>query len=355
MNSVEATACRRKHRKEVRCERGTAKPTTSTWIFALLAVALFTGCERAPQSAHHSSKNAGPLPVIDARWPNYVAQPLLVETECQAPAPRLLSTAPSLTELCVALGLAEALVGRTRYCVYPPEILSIPTIGALNDLNVEVLLGMQPELILVAGTSRAISERLTTLGLRFVTLPDTSLADLYTSIEQLGALTDRRMTAARLSGAIQQDLAAVADLYRHAPRQRVLLVIGTLPDPPEQVYAVGAESFYDDLLRLLGHANVMPSGARPFSPAALEFVLQANPDVIIELAPDPAVRPTGDTAARAAWARVGPLRAVTQQRVHVLAGPEHYLLGPRIAQTAAALAALLARESEPAAGGGNDR
>jgi len=273
---------------------------------------------------------------------DYAADPDIALAERDAPAPRLLSAAPNLTELCCALGLRGALVGRTRYCAYPPDVATVAAVGALNDLNAEMLAGLKPDLVLVSGTSRAISDRLTQLGLRFESLPDTRLDDLFTSVQRLGELTGRPRTAEALAAALRADLAAVTQRYAAAPSRRVLLLTGPLPDPPTQADAAGPGSFYDDLLRLAGHANAAAGTDRPFAPLGLESVVSADPDVIIELAPDQRARPGGDADARRAWARVGRLRAVAAGRVHVLVGPEHFLLGPRIAHTYAALAGLVA-------------
>ncbi len=311
---------------------------------APLLLLLLAACDRPPPAPPAaaapatSAPTSRPAPVLR----DYAADPDIAPAERDAPAPRLLSAAPNLTELCCALGLRGALVGRTRYCLHPPGVASVPAVGALNDLNAEILPGLRPDLVLVSGTSRAIRDRLAQLGLRFESLPDTRLDDLFTSIRRLGELTGRPQTAAALAAALRDDLAAVTRRYAAAPPRRVLLLTGPLPDPPTQADAAGPGSFYDDLLRLAGHTNAAADTARPFAPLGLEAVVAADPDVIIELAPDRRARPGGDADAARAWARVGRLRAVAAGRVHVLIGPEHFLLGPRIAHTYAALAGLVA-------------
>ncbi|MEW6199337.1 MAG: helical backbone metal receptor [Planctomycetota bacterium] len=308
----------------------------------LLAAAWLASCERPP-TAPAPGTGSPSRPTTDTALRNWVLQPPVTSEERDSPCPRLLSTAPNLTEVCCALGLADRLVGRTRYCTYPPAVQSVRSIGALNDLNVEVLLEIKPELVLIAGQSRAITERLSRLNCPFESLPDVSLADLYTTITRLGELTGRPLTARRLAEGIQADLATVARRYQPASPARVLLVLGALRDPPVGPTAAGPGSFYDDLLRRTGHVNAAATD-RPFAPLGLEFILAADPDVIIELVPEAVDRPGGDADARRVWGRVGPLRAVEQQRVHVVVGPEHYLLGPRLPQTMEALCKLIAGE-----------
>ena len=224
---------------------------------------------------------------------------------------------------------------------YPPGIESVPDIGALIDVNVEALLSLRPELVLVAGTSRAQVDRLAALNLRFETVPDTTLADLFVAIEKIGALTARPKTARALVAGIHADLDAIDRQFEDAAPRRVLLLIGTLTDPPQPPYVAGPGSFYDELLRRAGHENVAPSQRGAFVPLSLEFIIRADPDVIIELDPDGTQRVGGDEQARATWSKVGYLQAVRNKRVHVLTGPEHYLLGPRIAWTYHALYAAI--------------
>jgi iron complex transport system substrate-binding protein len=277
--------------------------------------------------------------------PDWVRHPAVDEAERHKPALRIVSAAPNVTEICCALGLRAALVGRTRYCDYPPGIEDVCSIGALIDVNVERLLELRPDFILVSGTSRTQTERFAPLKLRFESVPDNTLNDLFAAIRRIGALTGRERTAERLCRAIRGDLRAVSERFAGAPHARVLFLTGTLSDPPSPPYVAGPGSFYDDLLKLAGHENVVAGEQQAFAPLSLEFIIRADPDVIIELDPDGRQRPGGDADARRAWNKIGALRAVTHRRVHVLVGPEHYLLGPRIAHTYAALCRALAGET----------
>lgn len=314
------------------------------FIAGLCAVfaAVSAGCTRPPAAPPTTRAAVSTLR-------DWVIDPPVADSERAASCPRLLSAAPNITEICCALGLAEHLVGRTRYCVYPPAIAQVRSIGALNDLNVETLLEIRPELIIVSGASRAIADRLTRLGLRYEAVPDWTLPDLFTSIERIGGLTGRPQTAARLMDGIRADLDTVAARYHAMHSDRVLLLTGPLADPPTPPDAAGPGSFYDDLLRRAGHTNVVAAGGGAFAPVALEFVLRSDPDVIIALAPDAAQRPAGDADALRAWAKAGPLRAVTARRVHVLIGPQHFELGPRIAQTFEAICRIIANEHHESA------
>ncbi len=314
-------------------------------LLLLLAIAGVAGCERTPapsDSAGDEEVAAGAASRPALQLHDWVRYPVVDEVERDSVSLRIVSAAPNATEICCALGLRAALVGRTRYCTYPPGIEAVPSIGALNDVNVEVLLGLRPDLILVSGTSRMQTERFAALDWRFESVPDAGLSDLFAAIRRVGELTRRKRTAERLCDGIRSDLEAVTRRFADVAPARVLLLTGTLSDPPRPPYVAGPGSFYDDLLKLAGHANVVAGERAAFAPLSLEFTVRADPNVIIELDPDGHGRPHGDADALRVWEKLGALHAVTNRRVHVLTGPEHYLLGPRIALTYDALCRAIA-------------
>lgn len=267
---------------------------------------------------------------------DFVRNPVIDESEREVPKLRIASESPSITELCCALGLRDWLVARTQYCTYPPEIEKLPSIGALTETNVESLLALKPDVILLTDCSAAIRDRLAPFKFKLVELPAVKLEDLFVSIERLGDLAGRPRSAKRLAAAIRKQLDDAAATHKRDTSRSVLIVTDALTDPPTPPFVAGQGSFYDDLLRLAGHRNAAPGGS-PFAPISLEYIVRTNPDVIIEIDADGASRPKGDDDALRIWRKIGPLSAAESKRIHVLVGPQHFLLGPRIAETMAEL------------------
>lgn len=259
------------------------------------------------------------------------------------PALRVVSTAPNLTEICFALGAGGQLVGRSDYCTYPPEAAAIPSVGALVDFNIESLLRLRPDVVLVAGHSRAIADRLGRAGLRYAAFPDVTLADVYGSIHDVGRLVERSAAADKLVARMQDELAELKREDAHVSPQRVLLTTQPMTDPPRRIWALGPGCFVDDVLKQLGHSNVTNALGRPFVELSLEFIRTADPDVIIELPPAALERGSGDADALRAWGRLGPLKAVATHRVYVLAGPEYTIPGPRLIRVMGDVAERVAR------------
>lgn len=305
-------------------------PRALTAITAALSVAVLCGCGSGAPPSAASLATSGPKP------PDYVIRPIVDPSEVNAPRRRIVCAAPNLTEICCALGLRDQIVGRTRFCTYPPGIETVPDIGALVDTNIETLLALKADLLLVSGRSRAMTERFEQLNVRFESLPDNTLEDIYTSIRRVGELTGRPRSAAGLVEAIRRDVERVAEHYRTLPPTRVLLVVGALSDPPTPPIVAGSNSFLGELLAAAKQRNIISFEDRAFGPIALEVVVQRWPECILELDPDGLLRPGGDADALRVWRQIGPIDPVERRRIHVIRGPQHYLPGPRIAETLSA-------------------
>ena len=275
---------------------------------------------------------------------DYPAQPLVDPAERDTPHLRVVSLAPSATEIVAALGLVDRLVARTPYCTHPPAVRHVPAIGGLVDLDVERLVALRPDRILIAGRSRLQAEKLRAAGLAYTSLPDESLEDVFASIRIAGRVLGRPATARRLAAAIRADLDRVRKAYAGLARRRVLIVLGQLSDPPRPPFVAGPGSFYDDLLRLAGQRNAAPASLGAFAPLSLEAIVRADPEVIIQLAPD-AKRAVPQAQALARWRRVGPISAVRSKRVRTLAGAVYYVPGPRVAWVLRDLCRALAGET----------
>jgi iron complex transport system substrate-binding protein len=294
----------------------------------------------APSSPEHAEMT-GPksdLPQVH----DFVAEPVVVAEEADAGPARIITTAPQLTEIACALGLRDRLVGRSSYCDHPPGIEAVPDVGSLLDLNLEQIMSLEPDLVLISGKSRLIRERFDDAGIRYESLPDASLADVFSAIKKLGDLTGRPRTAANLVIAIRADLTRLVTVHRPAQPLRVLMLIGRLSDPPRSPSVAGPGSYLVELLAMAGHTNAAANLGRPYGQLPLEEILVLDPDVILEFV---AEEPTGPDQLRRSyelWSQIGPLTAVTNHRLYQIPGQVHMIPGPRVAQT---LREIIARTS----------
>src|SRR5882724_7574939 len=106
-----------------------------------------------------------------------------------APPQRIVSTAPSITELLYALGLGDRVVGVTRFCRYPPEAQSKPKIGDYTAPNLEAIAALRPDLVVIQTNPMKLADRLATLKLHVLEVNQDSIAAIYKSIHDVGAAT----------------------------------------------------------------------------------------------------------------------------------------------------------------------
>jgi len=248
-----------------------------------------------------------------------------------APPQRIVSLVPGLTESLCALGACARLVGTDRYSNWPAEVQSLPKLGGLDDAQVERIAALRPDLVLAAPSARAV-QRLQALGLRVVVLHTRSHQDVRHNLLLLGAELGDPAQAQDLWRRIEQQMAEAAARVPAALRGRsVYFEVESSP------YAAGPASFIGETLARLGLHNIVPAVLGPFPKLSPEFVVRAQPEVVIAEA-----RNLRDMAQRPGWAA---LRALQRQQLCSYAG-EHYEVlvrpGPRMGLAALQLADCLA-------------
>lgn len=257
--------------------------------------------------------------------------------QLSAPPQRIISLLPSLTEAVCALGVCERLVGVDRYSNWPASIARLPRLGGLEDAQIEAIVALRPDVVLAARSSRAIG-RLEALGLAVVTLEPVDHAQLRGSLEALATLLGQPGQGAalwqRIDAQVREAAARVAPAWRG---QRVYFEVDAAP------YAAGAASFVGQTLTRLGLAHVVPAALGPFPKLNPEYVLRAQPDLVMAGARDLAAMP-----ARPGWAQ---LRALQQGRSCGFSPADFDMLvrpGPRLGDGALRVAACLQRLAVPA-------
>lgn len=245
---------------------------------------------------------------------------------------RIVTLMPSLTETVCALGACNRLVGTDRFSDWPAEVRALPKLGGLEDTQVERLLSLKPDLVLSPGSTRAV-DRLQALGLRVLVLEPQSLADtervLRVVAQALGEPAAARLQWQRLE---QRVAAAAARLPAAARGQRVYLEVAASP------FAAGEASFAGQLLARLGLGNVVPAALGSFPQLNPEFVLRAQPDIVIA-----SQRGLASMASRPGWSGLRALQSGRTCGLESAAWDSLVRPGPRLADAAEALADCIAR------------
>jgi iron complex transport system substrate-binding protein len=239
---------------------------------------------------------------------------------------RIVSIAPSNTEILYALGLGDRVVGVTKYCDYPAAAKSKAKIGDMT-VSAEVVVALKPDLVLAHGMlNSAAIPRLEKLGLTVFAIDPKTLGEVARDIRTVGRITARPKTAQAVAGKIDSAIKSVKASRAKKASRKVLVVIQANP-----LWAAGPKTFVNEMLGIANAKNVAFDARPGFVPFSRELALSRNPDVIITgLASDidlfmksPEWRTTN---------------AVRNKRIYVIDSDILLRAGPRLAQGLRALA-----------------
>lgn len=234
-----------------------------------------------------------------------------VETEPH----RVVSLAPSNTEIVCALGACDRLVGVTDFDDYPPEVVDVPDVVGAAQVDVEKVIAAEPDLVLAAGneiTPGAVIEDLIGLGLTVLVLYPETLDELYADIELVGEALDRRPHAAEVVDEMRDRVAGVVETVAESEPPVTYYEVFYAEGA---IYTAGDGSFIASLIELAGGEPVVGDAQGNIQDEAL---VAADPEVILlgSASYDPALSTPKDAlavvASRPGW---GEMRAVSAGRV----------------------------------------
>jgi iron complex transport system substrate-binding protein len=247
-----------------------------------------------------------------------------------APATRIISLVPALTEMLFAIGAGSQVVAVTSYDDYPPETKGLPRVGALLDPDVERILALRPDLVLTYGSQDALEAQLTRAGIRTFSYRHGGLDTLLRTLTDLGAVTGRTVETARTADGIRRQLDAIRARVAGRPRPRVLLVFGREPRSLRQLYVSGGVGFLHEMIEIAGGTNVFADIRRESAQPSSETLLTRAPDVILEIHETRTIEGPEAVRERAAWSALASIPAVRNGRIHFLNGDYLTVPGPRV-------------------------
>lgn len=250
----------------------------------------------------------------------------------RAPARRIISLAPSITELLYAAGGGERLVATAEFSDYPPAARKLPRIGTDQRLDLERIVALKPDLVLAwrHGNPQRELDKLTALGIPLFAVEPRRIEDIAPAIERLGRLAGTAATADTAASRFRERLAALRVRHAHATRVRVFYQVWTRP-----LLTINGEHLISDVLSLCGGNNVFAGQALLVPQLSTESVLAAEPQVIFtarmsETAGDTAARRDPDADAFEPWKPFAALPAVKSGQLWTVPGDLISRPGPRI-------------------------
>ena len=250
-----------------------------------------------------------------------------VRVRFEQPPARIVTLLPSLTETVCELGACERVVGTDRFSNWPQAVQALPKLGGLEDVQVERLFALKPDVVLAAKSARVL-DRLEALGLKVLALESQSLSDMQRSVgvvaQVLGRPEAGTALLARIESRTRRAAARIPAGWRGA---RVYFEVSATP------HAAGESSFIGELLGRLGLANAVPAALGPFPKLNPEYVVRARPELMMA-----SLNNLAGMRERPGWNTIPALKAghscgFDEARYEVLIRP-----GPRLAEAAEILA-----------------
>lgn len=252
------------------------------------------------------------------------------------PPQRIVSLLPSLAETVCELGQCDRLVGVDRYSNFPVSLQKLPQVGGGLDPNIEAILALHPDVVFM-GMSLGASNRLRSLGIKVVELEPKTHADVQRVVLKIGQVLGVA-EAAKIWRTIDAGVSAAAQsVPASAKTMQVYFEVYQGP------FAASESSFIGETLTRLGVKNIVPGRLGSFPKLNPEFVMRANPDLIMV-----GERSAAGLAQRPGWQVI---RAVRNSRLCVFDAEQTNTLvrpGPRMAEAARIMARCLAEKAPKA-------
>ena len=228
----------------------------------LAALALLVGCAQA------TSRSAELHPFVDdaGRTVTLKGTPT-----------KIVSLAPSNTEMLFALGLGDRVVGVTEFCDYPPAAKDKTKVGGFSTVDAERVVSLAPDLVLAGNihVSKIVPE-LEKLGLTVVVVHPKTADEVLARLVTIGRLTGRERQGQELKAQLEKRMSEIAAKARESGESpRVFWMLG------DSLFTAGPGSFVDDLIRKAGGTNIAADAKTQWPELSMEAVLQADPEIIV--------------------------------------------------------------------------
>lgn len=252
---------------------------------------------------------------------------------------RVVSLAPSLTEILFAIGAGDQVIGVDRFSNWPAEARGRTLVGSDIEPSLERIVALKPDVVFSARTANpeATVHGLERLGVPVYVSRSETLAEVRRDVVNVGEVVGRRAEAEALAASMAARLEALRGAVAGDGGAGPLVLVVVWPEP---LTVAGPGSFVDELLRHVGARNLAADAAVPFPTYGVERVIERQPDVIIvgtHAAGAPPLQPLERL----------PVPAARQGRIHLVDGDLLFRPGPRLADGAEALVAALKRAGRP--------
>ncbi len=246
------------------------KKSISIWLVLIIALALFTGCSKTVEESKGDMVADGlyPMTIVDG----------LGNTVTIAKMPeRIISVAPSITEILYALEIEDKIVGVSDFCDYPAAALEKEKVGSSWTINTERIIEMTPDIVFIFGEGQEeANQQIADAGITIVKFEPESIEEILSAIGVIGTITGTEEKANALAQEMNAKKAALVEKVKDQPKKKVFYQVWDEP-----LMTAGPGSFIDELITLAGGINIAIDAGEAWPMYSAEALVENNPEVYI--------------------------------------------------------------------------
>ncbi|MCX5780449.1 MAG: cobalamin-binding protein [Firmicutes bacterium] len=294
------------------------------WLGLLIMVVAInlTGCQKTADLKSNNDQAAGQLAV----FPMVITDDLGRQVNLPAAPQRIVSLAPSNTEIVYFLGIGDRLVGDTDYCDYPEEAKLVTKVGGFKDPSIEKIVSLKPDLVLATDMHEQMLTSMNAAGLRVIVLKPDTIEETLTGIQMIGRATGVESKALALTAGLRDRVNLVSQKVAAVPQAQRPTVYHEIWYEPYMT--VGKDSMIGQIIKMAGGINIAEDIVQQYPQLSEEVIIAKNPQVMFNsYGMDSKVITAAEISARSGWQDIA---FVKSGRIYTIESDYLTIAGPRI-------------------------
>ena len=255
---------------------------------------------------------------------------LVIFQEARAASQRVISTSPAITEILFAIGAGDRVVGVTDFCNYPEQACRLPSIGGPLNPSTETWITLKPDLIIIQEDSEVIQKNAKIFEIPSLTVSVNNLNNILNSIQIIADSLHMPQAGHQLAIKIKTKIEDYRTHLKKIKPRQVLMLLSDTNDPSRDLYAVGRDTFLNELLTIAGGENVLPDTMARYPKVSKEYIIAKSPEIIIEVGPKSNLSKEETLARKKTWGKFSTLRAVKDDKLYFISADYILIPGPRL-------------------------
>jgi iron complex transport system substrate-binding protein len=255
---------------------------------------------------------------------------ILIIQEVNAAPHRIISTSPAITEILFAIGAGDRVVGVTDYCNFPKKACLLPSIGGPLNPSTEKWIALKPDLIILQDDSVVLNKHAKVFKIPTLEVSVNNLENILISIQVIADAMQAPKAGKQLVDKIKIQIDNYRTSIKKAKPRHVLMLLSDTNDPSRDLYAVGRNTFLNELLSIAGGENILPDTMATYPKISKEFIIAKSPEIIIEIGPTANLSNEGILNRKKAWTIYPTISAVKNDRLYFVGADYILIPGPRL-------------------------